>query len=235
VLVLVTARDEAERLPGTLAAIARALPDAQVVLADDGSCDATVAIARAAGAIVVTSARPRGKGQAASDGATRALQLGGTAAVYLLCDADLGPSAARLAELLRALADERADVAIAAFASRGEGFGLALGFARWSLRRHTTVALTAPISGQRALSGVALESLLPFAPGFAMELAMTIAALRAGLRVVEVPLDLEHRLRGRGPAGFAHRARQLGAFAAAHRRAGAGLKLRRVSDRAAER
>jgi hypothetical protein len=38
------------------------------------------------------------------------------------------------------------------------------------------------------------------ARGFGMETAMDIAALRAGLRLVEVELDL---------AGFAHRARQL--------------------------
>ena len=51
--------------------------------------------------------------------------------------------------------------------------------------------------------------MLPFAPGFGMETAMTIDALRAGLRLVEVELPLEHRATGRTPAGFLHRARQL--------------------------
>ena len=38
---------------------------------------------------------------------------------------------------------------------------------------------------------------------------MIIDAVRAGHRVVEIPLDLAHRATGRTPAGFAHRARQL--------------------------
>jgi hypothetical protein len=42
-----------------------------------------------------------------------------------------------------------------------------------------------------------------------METAMDIDALRAGLSVVEVELDLEHRATGRTAAGFAHRGRQL--------------------------
>ena len=38
---------------------------------------------------------------------------------------------------------------------------------------------------------------------------MTIDALRAGLEVEEVELDLEHRATGRDPAGFLHRGQQL--------------------------
>ncbi len=45
---------------------------------------------------------------------------------------------------------------------------------------------------------------------------MTIDAMRAGHRVLEVELDLSHRATGRTPAGFAHRARQLVDFARAY-------------------
>ena len=38
---------------------------------------------------------------------------------------------------------------------------------------------------------------------------MTIDAIRAGHRVIEIELELAHRTTGRTPAGFAHRARQL--------------------------
>jgi hypothetical protein len=57
---------------------------------------------------------------------------------------------------------------------------------------------------------------LPFAGGFGMEVGMTIDAVRAGHRVLEVALDLTHRATGRTPAGFAHRARQLVDFARAY-------------------
>jgi hypothetical protein len=74
---------------------------------------------------------------------------------------------------------------------------------------------TAPISGQRALRGCALRAVLPFAHGFGMELGMTIDAVRAGYRLVEVELQLSHRASGRAPAGFIHRGRQLADFARA--------------------
>jgi glucosyl-3-phosphoglycerate synthase len=38
---------------------------------------------------------------------------------------------------------------------------------------------------------------------------MTIDAVRAGCRIAEIELPLEHRVTGRTPAGFLHRARQL--------------------------
>jgi hypothetical protein len=38
---------------------------------------------------------------------------------------------------------------------------------------------------------------------------MTIDAVRAGRRVVEIELDLSHRATGRTLAGFVHRGRQL--------------------------
>ena len=63
------------------------------------------------------------------------------------------------------------------------------------------------------MPGRVLELVLPFAPGFGMEIGMTIDAARAGFRVVEVELDLSHRATGRTAAGFTHRARQLRDFA----------------------
>ena len=66
---------------------------------------------------------------------------------------------------------------------------------------------------QRAMRPEVVGAVLPFAPGFGMEIGMTVDAHRAGFRLVEVELDLEHRATGRSAAGFAHRARQLLAFA----------------------
>ncbi len=60
--VVVPARDEAEALPGLLASLARQRrPAAEVVVVDDGSTDATAAVADAGGARVV-SAPPRPAG-----------------------------------------------------------------------------------------------------------------------------------------------------------------------------
>jgi hypothetical protein len=59
----------------------------------------------------------------------------------------------------------------------------------------------------------ALGELVPFAPGFGVEVAMTLDAVAAGLRVVEVPLDLRHKPTGRTVAGIVHRGRQAGSIA----------------------
>jgi hypothetical protein len=95
--------------------------------------------------------------------------------------------------------------------------GAARGFARWTIRRLAGLELDAPLSGQRVLAPHVLDRVLPFAPGFGMEVGMTVDAARAGLRVREYELDLEHRATGRTLGGFAHRARQLADIARACR------------------
>ena len=131
-------------------------------------------------------------------------------AYVLLCDGDLGASAERLGPLAAAVREGRAELAIAVFSRRvGGGFGLAVGLARRLILRGCGLRTEAPLSGQRALTRGAVLDVLPFAAGFGMEVGMTIDAVRAGHRVLELELDLEHRATGRSAAGFAHRARQL--------------------------
>ena len=225
---IVTAYNEADRIGATLDALARALPGVHVLVADDGSSDATATIAAERGARVVRCERTLGKGEAATLAAREALSnaraatAAGGEAVFVLCDGDLGDSAALLGELVHVVEMGSDDVAVAAFATRvGGGFGVALGFARWAIERRCGLRTRAPISGQRALSAAALADVLPFAHGFGMEVGMTIDAVRAGHRVVEVELDLAHRASGRTLAGFAHRGAQLLDFARAYLARGA--------------
>src|SRR5215211_471109 len=188
IIVIVTARDEADRLGATLEAIGGAFPGARAVVADDGSRDPTAHVALQAGAELVRAVPARGKGGAATLAAERVMA--------------------------QALERGAADVAVAAFAHReGGGFGFALRFARWAIRRLAGIELQAPISGQRALRGDVLPVVVPFAHGFGMEIAMTVDAVRAGYRLVEVELGLGHRATGRTLRGFVHRGRQLADFA----------------------
>jgi hypothetical protein len=139
-------------------------------------------------------------------------------ALILLCDGDLGASAARLAPLVEAVRAGECDLAVAAFSRRaGGGFGLALGFARRAIHRLCGTEMTAPISGQRALRIEVLRATLPFARGYGMEVGMTVDAVRAGFALREYALDLEHRATGRSLAGFTHRAAQLRDFARVYR------------------
>ena len=138
--------------------------------------------------------------------------------IVVLCDGDLGESARELGRLVDAVRRGDADLAVAVFSRRvGGGFGLAVGFARWAIRRRCGLSTRAPISGQRALPASALRDVMPFAAGFGMEVGMTIDAVRAGYRVAEIELELAHRATGRTAAGFLHRARQLVDFVRVYR------------------
>jgi glycosyltransferase involved in cell wall biosynthesis len=218
IAVVVSAYNEADRLGETLEAVKEAFPGARVMVADDSSTDATPQVAERAGAELVRAHKHLGKGGANSLAVGRLLGRGAPPELPLLvlCDGDLGASARELPRLVEALARDEGDLAVAAFARRvGGGFGVALRFSRWAIRRRTSGALepAAPISGQRALKPEVIRAVHPFAAGFGMETAMTIDAHRAGFRLIEVELPLEHRATGRTAAGFLHRFRQLLSFA----------------------
>jgi hypothetical protein len=195
--VLVAARDEKERIGTTVEGLRHLFPEAQVVIADDGSRDATAAVAEAAGARVVRLPR-RGKGQALTL-AEQECPPG----PLLLCDADVDGD-------LRPLVESGAELAIARFRRRvGGGFGLAKGVARTLVEIRGGRRMKEPLSGQRFLSETARETVFPVAAGFGVETRMTIDALRAGLDVREVEVELAHRATDRDLAGFVHRGRQL--------------------------
>jgi glycosyltransferase involved in cell wall biosynthesis len=204
--VIVTARNEADRLGATLRALRASFPDAELWVADDGSTDATAQVALHEGAHLVPAPQQLGKGGAATLAAEAVLREGDP--IVILADADLGESAAKLHRLVDAVS-ANADLAIATFAKRvGGGFGVAVGASRWAIKRAGGRSMQAPLSGQRAMRPGVLRQLLPFAPGFGIETGMTIDALRAGLRVEEVEIDLEHRATGKSVGGFVHRGRQ---------------------------
>lgn len=195
--VLVPARNEEERIASTVEALRADFPGAEVIVVDGRSRDRTAERAEQAGAAVIRLER-LGKGEALSAG-ERAAPPG----PLLLADADLRGS-------LRPLAESSADLAVAALARRtGGGFGIAKRVGRELVRLRTGVAPREPLSGQRLLSARARAACFPVAPGFGCEVRMTIDALRAGLTLEEIELDLAHRATGRDAVGFLHRGRQL--------------------------
>jgi Glycosyl transferase family 2 len=197
VAVLVAARDEEDRIGRTVEALRAAFPDAEVIVADDGSKDGTARAAEQARARVLRLP-PRGKGQALSL-AEQAAPEG----PLLVCDADLAGD-------LRPLTQDGAALAIAAFAERrGGGFGVAKAIGRELVAVLAGFEPKEPLSGQRAYSESARAVCFPLAAGFGCEVRATIDAARAGLDVRELELSLEHRATGRDLRGFVHRGRQL--------------------------
>jgi glycosyltransferase involved in cell wall biosynthesis len=204
VVALVAARDEAGRIGPCVAGLLRVVDE--VVVLDDGSRDGTASQASSAGATVLRTGGHLGKGRAL-EGALRRLR---PADVWLLADGDLGATASGLVRLLEAVTTGEADLAIAVLPPpRAGGFGIVKRVAAHLIRGQCGFRASEPLSGQRALTAGAMDAVRPLARGFGVETAMTIDAVRAGLRVVEVPIDgLEHRPTYRTPRGFLHRGRQ---------------------------
>jgi hypothetical protein len=195
--ILIAARDEAERIGTTVAGLRKQFPGVQVIVADDGSRDATAQVAATAGARVVRLPR-RGKGQALTLGEREAAP-----GDLLLCDADLR------GDLTPLLAGD-GDLTIAAFDQKqGGGFGIAKETARRLIRLASGYRAREPLSGQRRLTQRARDAVFPLAAGFGCEAAMTADATNAALAVGETGLPLEHRATTRDLRGFLHRGRQL--------------------------
>jgi hypothetical protein len=198
--ILVAARDEEGAIGETIRALRDAFPEAEVIVADDGSRDRTADVAEEAGATVLRLRR-RGKGEALS-AAERAAPPG----ALLLVDADVRGDVRPLVPSNSLLLGIR----VARFAVRqGGGFGIVKEIARALIRLRSGFEAQEPLSGQRVVPGPARSAVFPLARGFGCETRMTIDATRAGVPVDEVEVELRHRATYRDVAGFAHRARQL--------------------------
>ena len=221
VACVIPAKDEQERIGATVAAASR-LPGVNiVVVCDDGSRDETASRAAAAGAIVVSHTRNRGKAAAVESavnglGVLEQRDSRPEAGTLLLLDADLGASATGCAPLIEPVVSGRVALTIGVLPAQqtadgqaAGGFGLVVGTARRGIAELTGWTPRAPISGQRCLTRRAFELASPLAAGWGMEVGMTIDALRAGLTVEEIDIDLQHRATGSDLAGQLHRAGQL--------------------------
>ena len=221
VACLIPAKDEQQRIAATVSA-ARELRHVElVIVCDDGSTDDTGQHAAAAGAVVVTHQRSRGRA-AAVESAVNALGVleqrdsRPECGTLLLLDADLAGSAAACGRLVEPVVSGRADLTIAVppapTTGPGEGpggAGLVVAVATRGITELTGWTPRAPLSGQRCLTRRAFELASPLAAGWGADVGMTVDVLRAGLRVEELPVELGQRASAHDLAGQVHRAKQL--------------------------
>lgn len=221
VVCVIPAKDEQERVAATVKAVTSLPHVERVIVCDDGSSDDTGRYAGAAGALVVTHSRNRGKA-AAIESAVNALgvleQRDGLpeATALLLLDADLGETATGVAPLIEPVVAGRAQLTVGVLPAQQQpdgkppgGFGLVTTTATRGIAELTGWRPRAPLSGQRCLTRRAFELASPLAAGWGVEVGMTIDVLRAGLTVLEVDIDVRHRPTGTDLGSQLHRARQL--------------------------
>jgi glycosyltransferase involved in cell wall biosynthesis len=216
VAVVIAARNEADRIQATAVAATGLAGVGLVVVVDDGSTDATAAVARRAGAVVMRHARNKGKGAAMETGAAAVRLIDqrehrDLPRHLLFLDADLGDTAMRAGPLIEPVIAGTADMTIAVFAATVKlgGHGLVVGLAGAGIRRATGWQPKQPLNGQRCLTRAAFEAARPLAHGWGVETALTIDLLRQGLRITEVEVDLAHRATGTGWQAELHRAHQF--------------------------
>jgi len=204
-LVFLPAWNEAENLPGVLEELTRELPQADVLVVDDGSTDGTAEVARGRGAQVVSFPRNRGLPAAVGAGYDYALGHG-----YAYCgriDADGQHPAAELRRLLALVRSGACDIAVGSRFASGEGYepyryspSGARRFGTALLRRLMALALGRPFldatSGMYASNAKALPVLAQPYTTEAPEVQALLRANRAGLRVEEVPVDMRERAGG---------------------------------------
>jgi glycosyltransferase involved in cell wall biosynthesis len=214
VAVVIPAKDEAERVGATVRA-ARTIAGVDLVLVvDDGSRDDTAVLARRAGAEVVRHERNRGKAAAMTSGAdyvSRHEAGTGVSRALLFVDADLAESAAETAALVPPVLSGEADMTIAVLPPQdqpGGGHGFVVRLATNGIVKATSWTPTQPLSGMRCLSREAFEAARPLARGWGVEVGLTVDLLNAGMRVLEVPCRLHHRVTGRDLKAQLHRGRQ---------------------------
>lgn len=201
--ILIPARDEAETLPRLFEEIRRAPapPPATIVVVDNASEDGTAAVAASFGASVVREERP-GYGQACQAGIARLRRESPVPDAVVFLDADdyLAPS--QLGTLLDPIAADEADLVIgeraAATASEGVRWHARLGN-RFVLRvlRRAYGSDVRDMGPFRAIRWRVLDRLALDDPDYGWYVQMQVRALRAGSRVIGVPVRFRRRTAGR--------------------------------------
>ena len=204
-LVFIPAWNEEENLPAVLEGLHERLPDADVLVVDDGSTDNTAEVAREHAAEVLSLGTNLGLRVGIAAGYRWAFDHG-----YSFCgrvDADGQHPAAELARLLERVQSGECDVAIGSrfvsdteylpyryrpSAARRLGTGL--------LRRSVGVVLRQPFgdatSGLYAVNAKAMPLLAKTYTSRAPEVEALVRISDAGLRLVEVPVTMEARASG---------------------------------------
>jgi len=190
IAVLIPALNCGSTIAAVVAGARQHLVDVLVV--DDGSADDTAAAARAAGAEVVGHARPSGKGAALLTG-MRALAERGTRRV-LTMDGDGQHLPAEIPSLLRASAAEPAALIVGARRFETVAAAPIKLFGNRFANRWVAIACGQALpdtqSGFRVYPVEATLALRVRARHFAFETEVLIRAVRAGIRIRSVPVDV---------------------------------------------
>ena len=197
VTVLVAAYNEAPVIGDVVSEALRAAPSGEVLVVDDGSTDGTERAASAAGARVLRLPANAGKGSAVRRGLPEA-----RGEVIVLIDGDGQDDPMEIPRLLEALGPDVDLVVGSRFIGQFEP-GAITPVNHWGNRFLTSVinllfatSLTDTQAGFKAFRATTLRRVNLSADRFDIEVDLLLGVLRAGGRVVEVPVRRAPRQHG---------------------------------------
>ena len=204
--VVVPTYDEADNIGPISTAILSALPEATLLVVDDGSPDGTGAIAdelAAADPRIRVLHRPAKQGLGRAYLAGFAVADAGGASIIVQMDADFSHDPTVLPTLIRPVIADTADLVIGSRYTRGGGvsdwgLGRRIVSRGGSLFARVVLGLSAHdlTGGFKAWRATTLAA-LPFdgvhAGGYVFQIEMTFRASRAGARIREVPIIFRDR------------------------------------------
>lgn len=191
VSVVVPAKNEKASIERVVSQIARAVPQAEILVVDDGSDDGTGELARGAGARVIRHPYSKGNGAAIKTGARNA-----KGRVLVFMDADGQHNAEDIESLLKQIR-EGYDLSVGARNKGSQasiGRRLANNFYNSLASYMTGQKIRDLTSGFRAVRAERFREFLSLLPnGFSYPTTSTMAFFRAGYSVAFVPISIAKR------------------------------------------
>ena len=189
--VILPAKNEQAPIKPIIEGLRAVLPNAEVLVVDDGSADDTAGVSEAAGARVVRHPYSIGNGAAIKTGARNA-----KGAVLVFMDADGQHDPLDIPQLLSQL-DAGCDMAVGARTKGSQantGRGLANRFYNWLATYMTGQKIRDLTSGFRAVRADKFREFVYLLPnGFSYPTTITMAFFRAGYPVAYVPITAAQR------------------------------------------
>ena len=186
---IIPAFNEEKRISEVISGVREFIP--AVIVIDDGSYDATAALAEKTGAYVIRHGKNCGKGMALRTGISHALKQGYDAVMTLDGDGQHAP--AEIADFLAAFASERGDIIIGARLWDKAAIPLyryipnQIGI--FCVSRAAGCRIDDTQSGFRLYKREVLESVQLETTGFETETEVLIKAGKAGFRIHSIPVS----------------------------------------------